>query len=127
MIGTDLQQERYFSEHFALTLSGGFVHFSNKPFVYSFPSAPQLGTIRVNTDQNLIPFKLGLKVFPAGRFYLAGAAGIGVDINGNSSFLVSVTAGVKMSNRFDLGIKYENYTDFYRVDQLALRLAYRIF
>lgn len=129
VIGTDLQLERYLSGKFAFTFSGGFTHFSNKPVIYNYTYAAGLppALYKINTDMNLIPVQLGVKVFPVNRFYLAAAAGIGVDINGNSSFVVSATAGVKLGSRFDLGIKYENYTDFYRANQLSLRLGYRIF
>lgn len=127
--GADLQLERHFSERVAVTLSAGFTHFSNKiaTYISQFPAASAPLTIKVNTDRNLIPFKLGLKVFPVKGIYVAGAAGLGVDINGNSSFLYSVTVGTKLGKRFDLGVKYEDYTDFYQTNQVALRLAYRIF
>lgn len=127
--GADLQLERYLSEKFAFTISGGFTHFANKPIIYNYNQGTAFppALLKINTDMNLIPVKLGVKVFPADRFYLAAAAGLGVDINGNSSFVVSATAGVKLGSRFDLGIKYENYTDFYKTNQLSLRMGYRIF
>lgn len=129
VIGADLQLERYLSERFAFTFSGGFTHFSNKPVIYDYNQNRDLppDLLKINTDMNLIPVKLGVKVFPVDRVYLAAAAGIGVDINGNSSFVISATAGVKLGSRFDLGIKYENYTEFYKTNQLSLRLGYRIF
>lgn len=129
VIGTDLQLERYLSDRFAFTFSSGFTHFSNKPLIYDynqntgFPPA----LLKINTEENMIPVKFGVKVFPADRFYIAAAAGVGVNINGNSTFVISATAGVKLGSRFDLGVKYENYTGFYKTNQLALRLGYRIF
>lgn len=129
VIGADLQLERYLSDKLALTFSGGFTHFSNKLLVYNFNPGNGFPPtqFKVSTDRNLIPVKLGVKVFPVNRFYLEGAGGIGVDINGNSSFVVSATAGIKLGKRFDLGIKYEDYTNFYKTNQLSLRLTYRIF
>jgi hypothetical protein len=128
VIGADLQAERYISNDFALTLSAGFTHITNKTgtATYTFAGHPPV-SLNYSTDQNLIPVKIGIKVFPADKLYLLGAAGIGIDINGNSSFAWSATAGQKLGSRFDLGLKYENYTDFSVSNQLAVRLGYRIF
>lgn len=128
VIGTDLQLERYLSDNFALTVSAGFTHFSDKTATYTYESSSVAPvTYQIHMGKNLIPMKLGIKVFPAKGIYVAGAAGLGVDINGNSSFLYAVTVGTQLGSRFDLGLKYEDYTDFYHTNQLALRLAYRIF
>lgn len=128
VIGADLQLERDLSENLALTLSAGFTHFSDQTATYTYQSSSVTPvTYQVHTGKNLIPVKLGIKVFPVKGIYVAAAAGLGVDINGNSSFLYAVTVGTKLSNRFGLGLKYEDYTDFYHTNQLALRLTYRIF
>lgn len=128
VIGADLQLERYVSSDLALTLSAGYTHITNKTGTinYTFPDAAPV-SIKYNTDRNMIPLKLGIKVFPAEKIYLHGAGGIAIDINGNSSFVWSATAGIKLGSRYDLGLKYENYTDFSWSNQLSVRLGYRIF
>jgi len=127
VIGADLQLERYVSSNVALTFSAGYTHFTNKTgtATYVLGNNPPI-TLKYNTEQNIIPLKLGIKVFPAEKIYLLGAAGAAIDVNGNASFLWSVTAGTKLGSRYDLGLKYENYKNFIS-NQLSVRLGYRIF
>lgn len=128
-LGADVQLEHPLSNHLAITLTSGFVHFfgtSADTFYSSNPTGFE--TCRnFKPEHNLIPVKAGLKVNLTSKFYLAGAAGMGIDINGNSSLLWSAAAGYKISDRFDAGVKYENYTDYHNTNQLALRIGYRLF
>jgi len=127
VMGAELQAERYISEKLAFTLSAGFTHFANKNYDFSYEYQGQLYYNRYTTDQNLIPIKLGIKAFIAPRVYLAGAAGIAIDVNGNSSFVWSATAGYQLTKKLDIGVKYENYSVYSNSNQLSLRIAYRLF
>jgi hypothetical protein len=85
-------------------------------------------TFGYQNDQNFIPLQLGLKLYPSEKLYLAGGAGIAIDINGNSATAWSAAAGTPLGKRFDLGLKYENYEkNFSNSSQIAVRLGYRIF
>jgi hypothetical protein len=128
VIGGDLQLERYLSDRVALTASAGFTHFSGKVRHYSYtpPGSTTPSYVSYGTDQNLIPIKLGAKAFLNKKLFVAAAAGMGIDINGNSSFVYSGTVGLKLT-QLDLGLKYENFSDFHQKDQLAVHLGYRIF
>lgn len=129
VIAGDLQLERYISNRIAVTASAGFTHFSGKVqhYAYTLPGSTAVSYLSYATEQNLIPVKLGVKAFLNKKLYVAAAAGIGVDLNGNSSFVYSGTMGVKLNQRFDLGLKYENFSDSNQAHQVAVRLAYRIF
>lgn len=130
VIGADFQVERQLTDLLDLTFSAGFTRITNRSRATTFNFAPPNPpvTFYYHTDQNLIPLKLGLKLYPAEHIYLAGAAGIAIDINGNSNTVWSAAAGTELGSRFDLGLKYENYDkSFSESNQIALRLGYRIF
>ena len=125
--GADLELERRLSARLSVTLRGGFTHLDGKTYKVTYtPGYGGPDQVAVyNTDTNTIPVLLGLKIHLNNRLYVAGAAGIGIDINGNSSFIYSATTGYQLSKRFDIGIKYERSN--YNSNQLAARLTYHIF
>lgn len=129
-IGADLQVERHLTDLLGLTFSAGFTAVTNRNEAVTFtfdPPYPPV-TFIYRRQQNFIPLKLGLKLYPAERLYLAGAAGIAIDINGNSATAWSAAAGTQLGKRFDLGLRYENYENgLSSSNQIALRLGYRIF
>jgi len=126
-IGGDFQLERYLSPKVALTLSAGFTHFDGRDFNYTYEYLGKQYNGHYNLDKNLIPIKAGVKVFVAPRVYVAGAAGIAIDINGNSTSVWSATLGYQVTKKLDIGIKYENYSVYSNTDQLSLRIGYKLF
>jgi hypothetical protein len=126
-IGADFQLERYVSPKVALTLSAGFTHFDGRDFHYTYEYLGKQYNGHYNIDRNMIPVKAGVKVFVAPRVYAAGAAGIAIDINGNSTSVWSATLGYQVTKKFDIGIKYENYSRYSNTDQLSLRIGYKLF
>jgi len=110
-LGADFQVERRLTDLLGLTFSAGFTTISQEEF-------------STEIDQNMIPLKIGVKIYPAERYYLAGGVGTAIDINGNSCTAWSAAVARQLSSRFDLGLKYENYASS---SLLAVRLGYRIF
>lgn len=122
--GVDVQLQHHLSDNFALSLSAGYTHFFGKKTDLSV--AQYVAGYQGYDKANLLPFKAGVKYYLQPQLYLGAAAGIAVELNGNSSAVWAAEAGYDLNAKFSLGIKYENYTDFSPLNQLALRLAYRI-
>ena len=129
VIGADFQVSRSISDKISVTLDGGFTHFRLDSFRSSYIPAPGAAPVEQHyrRDQNLIPITVGLKALLPNSYYIAGGAGLGIDINGNSSRLLLIAVGKKITERLDIEIKYENYRVFSSADQLAVRVAYRLF
>jgi len=128
-IGADFQVSRSISDRIAVTIDAGFTHFRQDPYRTSYIPAPGATPIeqKYRRDQNLVPISLGLKALLPNSYYIAGGAGIGIDINGNSSRLLSLAVGKKFTDCLDIELKYENYKIFSSADQIAVRVAYRLF
>jgi hypothetical protein len=130
VIAADFQLERRLTDLLGLTFRAGFTAVTSKARYVTFtfdPPYPPV-TFGYQNDQNFIPLQLGLKLYPSEKLYLAGGAGIAIDINGNSATAWSAAAGTPLGKKFDLGLKYENYEkNFSNSSQIAVRLGYRIF
>ena len=126
-IGGELQLERYHAPQVALTFSAGFTHFDGRDIYSNYEYLGTQYTSHYTLDHNLIPIKAGIKVFVAPRVYAAGAAGIAIDINGNSTSVWSATLGYQLTKKLDIGVKYENFSRFLNTDQFSLRIGYKIF
>ena len=79
----------------------------------------------IEKDLELIPIKAGLNYFFDKQLYLGFDAGIGIETNGNSSFVYAPAIGMAMKNGLDLSLKYEEFSNYSRSGQVALRVAYR--
>ena len=128
-IGADFQVSRSISDKVSVSFDAGFTHFRQDSYRLSYIHAPGATPVEqyYRRDQNLIPITVGLKFLLPNSYYIAGGAGIGIDINGNSSRLLSIAVGKKITERLDIEIKYENYRVFSSADQIAVRVAYRLF
>ena len=110
-LGADLRAERRLTDLLGLTFSAGFTSIAGDNII-------SIG------EENIIPVKLGLKIYADKKYYLAGDVGIAIDINGNSNTAWSVTGARQINSRFDLGLKYD---DYFHSNVLSVRLGYRIF
>jgi len=128
-IGADFQVSRNISDKVSVTFDAGFTHFRQDSYRSGYIPAQGAAPIEqyYRRDQNLIPITVGLKALLPNSYYIAGGAGIGIDINGNSSRLLSITVGKKITERLDIELKYENYRIFSSADRIAFRVAYRLF
>ncbi|TKC64112.1 porin family protein [Pedobacter hiemivivus] len=119
-LGADLGFQFDLTRELAITATGGYT------------------TLKADDNQgadyNFIPVKAGVKIFPQiGGLYLSTEAGAGFGIKEGSktAFIYSGGLGYACANGFDLGVRYEGYTQkesssTYRPQngQFALRLAY---
>ena len=98
VFGVDLQGEFYVIPSFALTLSAGYVEFSKKS--------------GVTGNSGLIPVLGGVKYFFSDKVYGSAQAGLSVAASGDagSTFTFAPAIGYKLSNRFDLSLKYQSAT-----------------
>ncbi|MCX2480101.1 hypothetical protein OQY15_13455 [Pedobacter sp. MC2016-15] len=110
-LGADIRVERRLTDLLGATFSAGFTSVSRDKFIGI-------------ADQNIIPLKIGAKIYATSKYYLAGDIGLAIDINGNSNTAWSVILAKQLNNRFDIGIKYDDYA---YPNLLGLRLGYRLF
>lgn len=116
--GADLRLQWDLMKNVALTASGGYTKLMGR---------------NNSLDVDFIPVIGGVKVFAIERFYLQGNAGAGLAIqNGaKTNFIYGGGVGYEWKNGFELGARYEGYTNdsgsttyFPKTAQYALRLGY---
>lgn len=100
-----------------VTASGGYTHFFPKS---EFKDAGAEGA-------GFVPLKAGLKYFFSPQFY--GAAELGAALStsegGGTAFAYSPGIGALLGENFDIGLRYEGWSNNGSINQVALRLAYR--
>lgn len=73
----------------------------------------------------LIPVKAGIRYFFTPKLYVAAQAGAAFSTtDGGAYFIYSPTVGWKMNSQFDIGLKYDHFSNEPSV--LGLNLAYKI-
>jgi hypothetical protein len=117
-LGGTLRAQYGLSDALALTFTSGYYNFFAKKL-----TIPGYGSVQPD-DVGIIPVKAGIKVFFAKGFYVGAEAGAGFETPGGSPKLIlSPNAGFA-TNAFDLGIRYEHFTQKdHSYGLLALRLA----
>lgn len=128
VLGATVGVQRKLNNNLAFTLHTGFTHFfpAGQPYHYVEVDGTLFREGDKNEEHNLIPVKAGLMAYPTTHIYLGAEAGIGIDINGNSSFVWSPAAGYVFNRNWSAGAFYEKYTNFARVEQLALQVTYHL-
>ncbi|TDO20720.1 hypothetical protein [Pedobacter duraquae] len=125
VLGGGIGIEKTLNDQFTATLNSGYTHY----FSYHTNAAIVTPTFSyfgdIEKDLELIPIKAGLNYFVNKQVYIGVDAGIGIETNGNSSFVYSPAIGIAMTRGIDLSVKYEDYTGYARSGQVALRLGYR--
>lgn len=114
------------SNRFALIFTSGIYHFFPKSFPY--PSGSTLPPIMVKFRSEIIPVKLGAKVFLSNNFYFSGEAGAAFEVARYAGervhFLWSPGIGYA-TKRWDIGARYEDFSgNGYSDGAVALRVAY---
>jgi len=111
--GVDLMGEYAVAPSFALTLSAGYVFFAKKS--------------GVSINQDLIPVLAGVKYYFSDKLYGSAQAGISVGTSSGSESVFTFAPGVgyKVSDKFDLLLKYQSATkNSVDLSFLGLRAGY---
>jgi hypothetical protein len=75
-------------------------------------------------NEILIPIKLGMRYYMNKQIYVGAQAGVAISTtDGGAYFTYSPTVGFKMSKQFDMGLKYDHFSNEPSV--LGLNLTYR--
>lgn len=120
-VGADLRLQWDLSQYVAITASGGYTRLFNSD---SFPALE---------DYHFIPAIGGVKMFPAGGWYLAANIGAGFAIQDGSktSLIFGAGTGYEWKNGLEIGARYEGYqqdstsSTYQPVNsQIALRIGY---
>jgi hypothetical protein len=126
ILGGDVTLYKPLSSNIEATFSVGYTHMF-KSYYSTYGIQDDAGNVYYNnnyTVKNVMPVKLGLRVYLADIFYLGGEAGVGFASNGNSSFVYTPSLGIKLKNGIDIGAKYDNYSHRLIQDALSLKLGY---
>jgi hypothetical protein len=107
------------------TFSVGYAHTAHKQQYFSTVETPYnyFGKIQ-ETQTNIIPVKAGLRVYLGDMFYLGGEAGAAFTTGGITSFMYTPSMGFKFRNGIDVGVKYDNYSNYNIDDVLAVKVGY---
>jgi hypothetical protein len=115
VIGGDVRLQKDFASNASGIMSVGYTSFSIKS------GSP-------GQSYNVIPVKIGLKIFPVERFYFSGEIGSGLAAKtGNrTTFVYSPGLGIGFNMGLDLGLRYEAFTSkvYNNPSQVAVRIAY---
>ena len=109
----------------AFTFTTGYYHFFTKPLY--IPAGEFGAGERIQNDLDIIPIKIGAKYFVSSNFYLAGEAGLGLEVdNGGGDSKLILSPGIGYANkRWDIAIRYENFRgQNYNYSTAGLRVAY---
>lgn len=113
-----------FTDKFALTFTSGFYDFFGKKISLD-QALGVYGSVRTNLE--IIPVKAGARYFVTPDLYLAGEAGVGLEVEnggGPADLLLSPAIGYA-SKHWDVSLRYENLSaNGGSVGFLGLRVAY---
>lgn len=125
--GWDMRVQKILSSRVAATLSAGFTRFFdiNKNNMLYLPTGEPIHYGEYENYLNFIPLKAGAKVLFARNAYIGGEAGIGINLNGNSSFVWAPAVGIVLPT-LDLSVRYEDFAQDHDAKQVAARLAFRL-
>ena len=118
-LGGTLQLEDFTSRNFAVTFTSGDYYFFSKDIP---------GTDTKYITLNIIPVKVGIKVFFAPNIYFGAEAGAAFILStGNVKFLASPALGFTSNDKaWDVSLRYENWSGVYDYGIVGLRLAHSL-
>jgi hypothetical protein len=120
VLGGEVNVYRHLTNSLEATASAGITHFYNSYLSYANGEAEGFKT----QGETIIPVMAGLRLFAGNQFYVAGEAGAAFSTHGDAYFAYSPSIGLAFSSGLDLGIKYENFGDYYP-ETVSLKLGYR--
>jgi hypothetical protein len=104
--GADVSLHKYLLDNLETTFSGGYTYLRSR-------------------EASLIPIKAGLRLYPGSSFYIGGEGGVAIKPdNMNIEFVYAPIIGINLNDKFDIGAKYDIYTNMAEV--FALRFGYKI-
>jgi hypothetical protein len=126
ILGGDVAFYQPFTDNLVGVLSVGYTHM-NKQYLSTYGIIDPNGFVYYNTNltvRNVIPVKVGLRLFLGNVFYLGGEAGVAFASQNNTSFIYTPSLGFKFSNGIDIGAKFDGYSNRLIQDELSFKLGY---
>lgn len=126
ILGGDVTLYQPVTNNLVATFSAGYTHM-NTQYLSTYGIMDSNGNVYYNdnlTVRNVVPVKIGLRVFWGDMFYLGGDAGAAMASKRNTTFVYSPLLGIKFKNGLDIGSKYENYDNRLVQDALSFKFGY---
>ncbi|MDB5150533.1 MAG: hypothetical protein JWQ57_4553 [Mucilaginibacter sp.] len=126
ILGGDITLYKPLTNNLVATFSVGYTHM-NRQYYSTYGLTDGNGNVYYNnnfTVRNVVPVKVGLRLFLGDVFYLGGEAGVGFASKRNTSFVYTPSLGFKFKNGLDIGAKYDNYGNRLIQDAVSLKLGY---
>jgi hypothetical protein len=126
ILGGDITFYKPLTNNLVATFSAGYTHM-NRQYYYTYGLTDGNGNVYYNnnfTVRNVVPVKVGLRLFLGDVFYLGGEAGVGFSSKRNTSFIYTPSLGLKFKTGIDIGAKYDNYGNRLIQDAISLKLGY---
>jgi hypothetical protein len=115
------------SSNVEATFSVGYSHAFRNNQEYFHTSDPLYSSVGYGYDytkRDVVPVKAGLRLYLGNLFYLGGEAGVAFASGSNTSFVYTPSMGVKFKNGIDVGVKYDNYSNYKIEDVLSVKVGY---
>ena len=127
VLGGAVSAYKRLTNNLEASLSGGAIHyFRVYPLYYFRTDERNMPGVTIDyTTREAIPVKAGLRLYAGNLFYAGGEAGAAFATHGGTSFMFAPSAGLNFNNNTDIGIEYDNYSNYHIPDQVTLRLGYR--
>jgi hypothetical protein len=118
VLGGSVKFELPTVSHAFFTISAGYNAFLLKS---------ELKGIGIPSTSGFIPVKAGAKYYTEGNLFLEGQLGIvfSTESGGGHAFAWSPGIGYSFNGGFELGARYEGWTNGSTISQVGLRVAYR--
>jgi len=118
VLGGSAKLEVPTSQSTYLTISAGYNAFFAKSILKEFGAPATSG---------FVPLKAGLKAYASGNFFIEGQAGIAfsTESGGGHAFAWSPGIGYTFDKGFEVGARYEGWSNGGTIGQISARLAYR--
>jgi hypothetical protein len=127
VLGAEVGISKSLTSNLEATGSVGYMHYFKKYESAYISYDGQGGYVWGQTSaiQNVLPVKAGLRLFLGDEFYIAGEAGAAFASH-ITSFAYTPSLGLRFHNGFDIGAKYDNYSNDRIPHTLTLKLAYHL-
>jgi hypothetical protein len=126
VMGGEVSLNKHLTSNLEATASVGFMrYFKTYPYgYYSSYTSPNTYTFTVDPAvKNVVPVKVGLRLFLGDEFYIGGEAGAGISSR-VTTFMYTPSLGLRFKNGVDIGAKYDHYSNNRIPNTLTLKLGY---
>lgn len=150
IVGGEVLLQKDFGGSMSGTLAAGYVQHASdddrRSWSISLNGSQTIRYEYLTGNYNAVPLKAGIRTYTGKRLFFAGELGASLGISqpgivtttdanvsveypekrAYNSFLYAVSAGYSFDSGLEAGVKFEDYTNFPRIKQFNLRIAYRL-